>query len=485
MDVATTVASPLQTPADTVVFAVFEGDDAAHPALQALLDSGEAKRSHGAVALAHDDDGRRLLLAGLGARAEFDAERARVSAAKVAARASELAARHLCWALPDGGDAAIAAALVEGTVLASYRFDRYREPAADPAERPPPVGALTVSGPGEIAVAVERAHIAAAAANDARTLQDTPANDLTPGDLAARAARHGDELDGLIVTVERRAEIAARGMGAFTAVAQGSDAEPALITMRYEGPAAHGPLLGFIGKALTFDSGGISLKPGEGMEEMKYDMSGGAAVIEAVAAIARLALPVRVLGVIGASENMPSGHSVKPGDIVRTMAGLTVEINNTDAEGRLVLADCIAHALAEGAERLVDLATLTGSIVVALGRAHAGLFSNDDAWSEQVSAAGRRSGELLWRMPLHREYADAVKGTFADLNNAPAGRRAGSITAAEFLHRFAGTTPWAHLDIAGTAWDRGTAYAATGGSGFGVRLLVELAGAAGAAGAAG
>jgi len=175
---------------------------------------------------------------------------------------------------------------------------------------------------------------------------------------------------------------------------------------------------------------------------------------------------------------MPSGHSARPGDIVRTMAGLTVEINNTDAEGRLVLADCLTYAIAEGAERLVDLATLTGSIVVALGRAHAGLFCNDDDWSERVSAAGRRTGELVWRMPLHREYADAVKGTFADLNNAPAGRRAGSITAAEFLHRFAGTTPWAHLDIAGTAWDLDRAYAEVGGSGFGVRLLVELAGAA-------
>ena len=264
-------------------------------------------------------------------------------------------------------------------------------------------------------------------------------------------------------------------MGAFAAVAQGTDQEPALITMRYEGPGASGPILGFIGKAVTFDSGGISIKPGEGMDEMKYDMSGGAAVIEAIAAIARLELGVRVVGVVGATENMLSARSVRPGDIVRTMSGLTVEVNNTDAEGRLVLADCLTHALAEGAERIIDLATLTGSVIVALGRTHAGLFGNDDAWCERVLAAGRATGELAWRLPLHEEYAELIKGTFSDLRNIAARREAGSIVGAEFLRRFAGETPWVHLDIAGTAWDLGRPYAKAGGSGFGVRLLVELA----------
>jgi leucyl aminopeptidase len=474
MDVDATASTALETPADTVVIGVFEGDDAAHPALQALLDIGEAKRSHGTLALTHAD-GRRLLLAGLGPRAEFDAERARVSAAKAAARASELGTRHLCWQLPDGCDDTVAAALVEGTVLMSYRFDRYREPPKDAAERPAPPGALTVSGPSEIGTAVARARTIADAVNDARLLQDTPGNDMTPGDLAARAVVLGGEIAGLQVAVERRAGIESRGMGAFAAVAQGSDQDPALITMRYEGAGARGPVLGFIGKAVTFDSGGISIKPGQGMEEMKYDMSGGAVVIEAIAAIARLALPVHVLGVVGATENLPSGHSAKPGDIVRTLAGITIEINNTDAEGRLVLADCIAYAIAEGAERLVDLATLTGAIVIALGRTYAGLLGNDDDWCAQVAAAAERTGELTWRLPLHREYAELVKGTFADLNNAPAARQAGAITAAELLHRFAGDVPWVHLDIAGTAWNLGRPYAETGGSGFGVRLLVELA----------
>ncbi|HEV3228471.1 MAG TPA: M17 family metallopeptidase, partial [Solirubrobacteraceae bacterium] len=178
---------------------------------------------------------------------------------------------------------------------------------------------------------------------------------------------------------------------------------------------------------------------------------------------------------VGAAENLPSGSAVKPGDIVRALDGTTIEVNNTDAEGRLVLADCLGYAIAQGAQRLVDVATLTGAIIVALGSTHAGLMSNDDAWAQRVEQAGRRAGELVWRLPLHDEYAELIKGQYADINNAPEGRKAASITAAEFLHRFVGDTPWAHVDIAGTAWDLGRPYASKGGSGFGVRLLVELA----------
>jgi leucyl aminopeptidase len=211
------------------------------------------------------------------------------------------------------------------------------------------------------------------------------------------------------------------------------------------------------------------------MQDMKFDMSGGAAVIEAVGAIARLALPLRVVAVVGATENLPSGRSMKPGDIVTAANGVTVEINNTDAEGRLVLADCLVHAQAQGAERLVDIATLTGACVVALGSTYAGLVCNDDDWAGQVGAAAGDSGELAWRLPLHDEYAEAIKGRYADIMNAVEQRKAGAITAAEFLKRFAGDVPWAHLDIAGMAWDTGKPYAAKGGNGFGVRLLVQLA----------
>jgi len=238
---------------------------------------------------------------------------------------------------------------------------------------------------------------------------------------------------------------------------------------------AKGPHLGLVGKAVTFDTGGISIKPAGKMHEMKFDMSGGAAVLEAMGAIAELGVPAQVTAVVPATENMPSGRSVKPGDIVTAMNGKTIEVNNTDAEGRLILADGLCYAVDQGAERLVDIATLTGAIVIALGSTYCGLFSNDDDWFGQVDAACSATGELGWRLPLHQEYEEIVKGEYADITNAPEGRKASSIVGGEFLKRFTGDVPWAHVDIAGVAWDRGRAYAEKGGSGFGVRLLVELA----------
>ena len=279
----------------------------------------------------------------------------------------------------------------------------------------------------------------------------------------------------MTVEVESGEGISARKMGAFAAVAQGSEQPPALITLRYDGPAASGPVLGFVGKAITFDSGGISLKPGAKMSEMKFDMSGGAAVIEAAGAIARMRLPLRLRAIVGAAENLPSGRAAKPGDIVTAANGTTIEINNTDAEGRLVLADCLSHAVAEGAERIVDVATLTGAVIVALGSTHAGLLSNDDELAEQITAAGQRTGEIVWRLPLHGEYDELIKGTYADLDNAPEARKAGAIVGGAFLSNFVDEVPWAHLDIAGSAWDLDRAYVGKGASGYGVRLLAELA----------
>lgn len=479
MRVSATTLGPAQTAADTIVVGVFEGKGVAHDtpdgALAALLATGEAKRSFKTLALTHAD-GKRWLLAGLGKREDFDSERARVLAALAARRAGELSATCLCWELPHHVGDDVAGAIVEGTVLAAFRFEQYKSQPEREEDRPPaPLAELIISAHHDVAAAVGRAATVADAVNAARVLQNTPANDMTPTHLAARARALAQELDGLTASVEGRAEIVARGMGAFAAVAQGTEQEPALITLRYDGPGAGGQVLGFVGKAVTFDTGGISLKPGAAMSEMKFDMSGGAAVLEAVGAIARLALPVRLVAVIGATENMPSGRSVKPGDIVRAMNGTTIEVNNTDAEGRLVLADCLAHAIACGAERVVDLATLTGAIIVGLGSTYAGLMSNDDDWAASVAAAAGATGELAWRMPLHEEFAELIKGKYADIDNAPEVRKAGSITAAEFLKRFVGETPWVHLDIAGTAWNLGRPYAEKGGSGFGVRLLVELA----------
>src|SRR3954447_10645944 len=476
MQVRATTQSPPETDADTIAIGVFEDEGVAHDypgTLQTLVDSGEARRGLRKLAVTHAE-GRRYVLAGLGARAEFDPERARVAAATVAGRVRELGTRVLCWEVPHHVGDAVVGGLVEGTVLASYAYTHYKSAAADEDGG---LETLIVSAHHDVATPAVEAALVAEAVNAARDLQNAPANVMTPTALADRART----LEGVTVEVLDRRGSEAAGMGAFAGVARGSDEEPRLITVRYEPDDVAGPLLGIVGKAVTFDAGGISIKPGLKMSEMKFDMSGGAAALEATGAIARLGLPVRILTVIGATENMPSGRAFKPGDILRAKTGTTIEIVNTDAEGRLVLADCLAHAVELGAERLVDLATLTGAIVVTLGKTYAGLLGNDDAWCADVAAAGERTGEIAWRLPLHDEYAKAIEGKYADIANAVETRQAGSIAAAEFLKRFVGDVPWAHLDIAGTAWDLGRAYAAKGGSGWGARLLVELARANGGA----
>ena len=472
-----------QTDADTVAVGVFAGSEtpAGVPSeVSELLASGEARRSHKALGLTHAS-GKRWLVVGLGERADFTPERARVAAAVARERARELSTKVLCWQVPTGEDE-VAAALVHGTVLADYGFESHKSEArqGEGAEaKSKHLESLILTGEGDLGQVVGEAQIVADAANEARDLQNRPANDLTPTALGEHARKLAQEIEGLSVEVEGRAGIEARSMGAFAAVAQGSEQEPALITLRYEGvggaSSPRGPLLGLVGKAVTFDSGGISLKPGPKMSEMKFDMSGGAAVISAIAAIARIGLPVRIVGVVGATENLPSGRSVKPGDIVTAANGKTIEVNNTDAEGRLVLADCLCHAVSLGAERVVDLATLTGAVIVALGSTYAGLLSSDEELAGQVTAAGERSGEIVWRLPLHPEYDELIKGKYGDLDNAPEGRKAGTIVGATFLSHFVDDTPWAHLDIAGSAWELGRAYVGKGASGYGVRLLVDLA----------
>jgi leucyl aminopeptidase len=487
MQISATTQAASTTDADTIALGVFEGEatPSGSPAqLAELLDSGEARRSFRSLALTHAD-GKRWLLVGLGARAEFTHERARVAASAVTARARELSTRALCWQAPgESGDApaqALAAGIVEGTIISDYRFEMHKSSTGkDSAEdaQPKQLERLIVSGPDGLEAAVAEAAVLGEAVNRARDLQNRPGNDLTPTALGEYAKALEQQVEGLTVEVEGREQIIARGMGAFAAVAQGSYEDPALITIRYDGSAGggyDGPTLGFVGKAVTFDSGGISLKPGAKMAEMKFDMSGGAAAIEAVRAIARLKLPVKLVAVVGATENLPSGRSIKPGDIVVAANGKTIEVNNTDAEGRLVLADCLCHAVAEGAQRIVDLATLTGAVIVALGSTYAGLMSNNDELAEQLTAAGENTGEIVWRLPLHEEYAELIEGKYGDLDNAPEARKAGTIVGGAFLENFVGETPWAHLDIAGSAWDLDRAYVGKGASGYGVRLLVELA----------
>jgi leucyl aminopeptidase len=470
MEIRATTDSPPDTGADTVVVGVFDAKGIPHDvedgALGALLESGEAKPAFRSLTHAHAA-GRRWILIGLGDRDAFDAERARIAAAVALGRARELGARTLCWELPHKVPDAVAGALVEGTLLAAYRYTAYKsEPGEDRSPQ-----ALVVSAHHDVAAAVEAGRAGAEAANRARDLGNTPSNVLTPEALAQRARG----IAGVQADVMGRDEIVAAGMGAFAAVAQGAGNEPRLITLRHDPPAATGPVLGLVGKGVTFDTGGYSIKPAARMHEMKFDMCGAAAVLEATAAIAALGLPVRLVTVVGATENMVSSAAARPGDIVRSRAGVTIEFNNTDAEGRLVLADCLTHAREQGAERLLDLATLTGGIVSTFGSVHAGLMGSDDGWCEAVAAAGEATGERVWRLPLDPLYDEMIKGRYADITNVTEGRKALSITAATFLHRFVGDVPWAHLDIAGVANDLGRPYVDKGASGWGVRLLLELA----------
>ncbi len=462
-----------QAEADLIILGLFEGEELPGTFSWAP-GSRHAKAEFPKLTILHPDDPWSAVVVGLGKREEFEPERARVAAALAVKEAPALNARSLAWLLPDpADDEATAAALVTGTILGAYRFDRFR--SADPEDPSPArIESLTLLGPESVAPAAEAARVCAEAQNRARDLQSLPSNVATPSYLAARAEEIAAASEAVSVEVLGRAEITTKEMGGLVAVSQGSAEEPKLIVLRYAGGGT-GPTLGLVGKGVTFDTGGISLKPSAGMHEMKMDMSGAAAVLEAVAAIAELALPVDLVAVVPSTENMPSGTAIKPGDVITQYNGKTVEINNTDAEGRLILADALAYAVELGAERIVDLATLTGAVLIALGSTYAAVISNDDALAAAVEGAGERTGELVWRLPLHPEYKELTKGTVADLTNASAKRKAGTIYAASFLEEFVGGTPWAHVDIAGTAWDVGRPYTGDDASGIGVRLLVELA----------
>ncbi len=359
-----------------------------------------------------------------------------------------------------------AAAAVEGAILGDYEPDRYK------GEKAAPIEAVRILGAD--AGVVRRAQIIAEAQNYARDLANEPANRLTPALLARRAQEMAGErgLEFESMDEERMRQI---GMGALLGVAQGSAEPPAFIILRYKPEQASGAAhLGIVGKAVTFDSGGISIKPSESMDKMKFDMAGGAAAIAAMRAIAELKPAVQVTMLVPAVENMPGGRAQRPGDIVTTLSGKTVEVLNTDAEGRLILADALTYARRLGCTQLVDVATLTGAIVIALGYVNTGLFAGDDALGGRILDAAREAGEKMWRMPLDDDYRELLKTPFADLPNV-AGRWGGAITAALFLKEFAEDTPWAHLDIAGTAWlEDAKPYMAKGPTGVPVRTLVEL-----------
>jgi leucyl aminopeptidase len=450
--------------------------------LARLGESGELRGDQGESLLLYLNGelaAPRLVAAGVGPREDVDLDALRTAGA-VAAQSLARVGGTLLWLLDESLPVPApeqAAALVEGTILGSYSPARWKT-----QNDTRPIEHIVIDHSDEnVARAAERAALVAERTNLARDLANMPPNELTPETLADRAKALADEHEFLSAAALGPEEMKSLGMGALLAVGQGSHNEPRLIVLRYDPPAEARPdvYLGLVGKSITFDAGGISIKPAARMEDMKGDMAGGAGVLEGIGVLAALGSRLRAIAVLAAAENLPGGHAFRPGDILRAANGKTIEVVNTDAEGRLVLADALWYVRREGATHVLDLATLTGAMELALGDLYAGVFANDDAWRDLVVDAGGRSGDLAWPLPLHPRYRRYVDSTFADMKNSSTLRQASPALAAEFLQEFAGDGPWAHVDMAGPGFlerSRGDYLRVPGGTGYGVRLIAELAG---------
>ena len=459
-------------------------DEKVRAAAAAVLSSGEYKAGPNETVLLHAPAGlsaKRLLIVGLGKKAKATVHAVRNASGTAVRYTKPRAIRELTIAVPEtvaesGVTLALEAcarAVAEGAFVGDFDADTYRSERKDVSVQSLAVAAPAGAEQGAVRAAFNEGVIIGESQNFTRTLVNEPGNKLTPTVLGQRAAEMASEV-GLKSEVYSTDKLHELKMGAFWSVSQGSAEPPALIVLKYEPEGVtDGPVLGLVGKGITFDTGGISIKPADNMEKMKYDMAGGAAMIGAMRAIALLKPRVRVIGIVCAAENMPDGKAQKPGDVQTAMSGKTIEIINTDAEGRLVLADGITYARSLGATHLIDAATLTGACVVALGMINGGAFSNDDATFEQFQRALGASGEKFWRMPLADEYYDMIRSDIGDIKNT-GGRWGGAITAAEFLHAFAEDTPWIHLDIAGLAWiEENKPFIGKGPSGVGVRSILE------------
>jgi leucyl aminopeptidase len=493
MGVEIEVVAPTELAGDVIAVAVTEPasplsgaaailDERLGGRLARLAADGELRGELGEAALIHVDGGAgapRVVAAGLGPAGEVDADAVRTAAA-AAVRAVERLGGTVAWLLDESMPlhaAEQARAIVEGTVLGSYDPGRWK---TTNRQRRRVARIVLGAEDDRLAETAARAARVAEWVNHARDLANAPPNELTPERLAERAAEIGRQLEHVETDPLGPQRIDELGMGAFAAVARASHNPPRLIVLRYEPPDPTRPdlRLGLVGKAITFDSGGISIKPALKLEDMKGDMAGGAAVVEGFGAIADLGLPVRVVAVVAACENLVGGAAYRPGDILTAANGTTIEVTNTDAEGRLVLADALWYARREGATHLLDLATLTGAMEFALGDLYAGVFANEDGWRDEVLAAARRSGDHLWPFPLHPRYRRYVDSAFADLKNSSDLRQGSPALAAAFLQEFAGEGPWAHVDMAGPGFlerSRGDYLTQRGGTGYGVRLIVELA----------
>ncbi|MEE9172097.1 MAG: leucyl aminopeptidase [candidate division NC10 bacterium] len=494
MNIEVQVQDVLTYKGDALIVNLFDGvkkpggatgavDQALGGLISQAIAQGEFRGKSGTTLLLHTQGkvkAERVLVAGLGKQEQFGLESVR----SVTGQALRVLRRHGCrrvGTILHGSGAGglgvkeVAQAVTEGALLGLYTFDRYKKKEEDHKL----IQELALLLRDRVQVAEVRGgsgtgQIIARAVNLARDLVNEPSNSLTPQALAAQAqsvAKAGK----LTCQILEKRQLERMGMGAFLGVAQGSGRPPVLIVLSYRGGRRKQPDLGLVGKGITFDSGGISIKPSEGMEQMKGDMAGGAAVIAAMGAIARIKPPINVTGIVPACENLPSGSALKPGDVVRTMDGKTIEVVNTDAEGRLVLADALCYARRLGCPRLVDAATLTGACVVALGSVRSGAFTNDQGWMDRVGAAAQAVGEKVWQMPMDGEYDEQISSDVADVKNI-GGRKAGAVTAAKFLARFVGEVPWVHLDIAGTTQaDKEKGYTPKGATGVPVQTLVRVA----------
>jgi leucyl aminopeptidase len=456
-------------------------DERLNGRLRRLVDDGELRGELGKTVVLHMDgelNARRVAATGIGDLDELDGDAIRTAAAAVA-HAMEDVGGTVAWMLDETLPLPLeeqAEAVVEGVLLGSYRPGRWKTEPDHARE----ITRIVLCAADRLGLgdAARRAALVSRWANWARDLANSPPNELTPAGWAERVAAL--DVPGLRAEALGPDQIEALGMGALSAVGRASANPPRLIVLRYEPTSpARGELeLGLVGKGITFDAGGISIKPGDRLQDMKGDMAGGAAVLAATAAIAELRLAIRVIAVVAAAENLVGGESFRPGDILRASNGKTIEITNTDAEGRLVLADALWYARREGATHIVDVATLTGAMELALGDLYGGVFANDDAWRERIVAAGERSGDHVWPFPMHRRFRRYVDSDYADLKNATELRQASPALAAAFLEEFAGEGPWAHIDMSGPGFlerSRGDYLTQRGGTGYGVRLLVELA----------
>ncbi|MFN8615972.1 MAG: leucyl aminopeptidase [Dehalococcoidia bacterium] len=480
--------------ADAIIVNLFEGvtqpggatgavDAALDGAITKLIAQGDIRGKSGEVTIIHTFGkiaAPRVVVAGLGKQKDFDLDAVRNLSANLVRSLRKPGIKTLATIAHGGGSGgldpeACAQAVAEGALLGNYRFLKHKSKDDDRSE----ITSVTLieHDGGKLAsmqAAAERGVILGEATNLARDLSNEPSNHLTPSDLAAKAADVAKE-NGLELEVLERADMERKGMGSLLSVAKGSAQPPKLVRLSYRGRGGEGYDLALVGKGITFDTGGISIKPAANMEAMKADMTGAASVIAAMGAIAKLAPKVNVVGIAPCTENMPGGNATKPGDVVSAMNGRTIEIINTDAEGRLVLADALCWAKELGAANIVDVATLTGAVTTALGDVAYGLMTNNDAFCAKLEAAAAAAGEKTWRLPMWKEYDDFIKSDVADCKNS-ATRGAGTIVGAKFLEPFVGDTPWVHMDIAGVdmmSADKG--WVSKGASGYSVRAMVNLA----------